>query len=196
MLPALVVGVGLVYFFLRDQKAKYPHNMYDCATGEKYVAETEADHQRMADLGYVHKMSECSIDPPQPDDDQFDDMDETTMEEVWSNEDGLVKVWKMGVLMGVRYDNGVDQRRYEYHYRVGNSDGSAFASEATGGGSSKAIQFKTESLAIAYATKEDDSGGSPQKPDDPTPPPPSNPRPSLPDLGGGMQQLSPTFGGM
>ena len=168
MLPALIVGVGLVWFFM-DRKDK-----------------TDAKPD----------------DPPRPDEDQFDDMDEETIEEVWSNEDGLVKVFKVGSLMGLRYDNGVDERYYRYVYVIGNSDGSSFVRYNTDRGTEtiagvdRVAVFATKELAIAEATKEDDSGGSPQKPDDPTPPPPSNPRPSLPDLGGGMQQLSPTFGGM
>ena len=40
--------------------AKYPHDMYDCTTGKKYVAEDESEHNRYASLGYVHSLSECS----------------------------------------------------------------------------------------------------------------------------------------
>ena len=201
MLPALFVAAGAVYFLLRDRKAKYPHNMYDCATGQKYVAKTEADHQRMADLGYVHNMNECMIDPPVADDDQFDDMDEETIEEVWSNEDDTVKVFKVGFLMGLRYDNGVDERYYRYVYVIGNNIGSSFVTYSSDRGTetvqgiSRVAVFSTKEEAISEATKEDDdSGGSPQKPDEPYTPPPSSGRPSIPSLG--VTQLSPSFGGM
>ena len=39
--------------------AKYPHDMFDCSTGKKYVANDESDHKRYAALGYVHSLSEC-----------------------------------------------------------------------------------------------------------------------------------------
>ena len=45
--------------------SKYPHEMYDCATGDSYTANNETEHQGYADLGYVHSMSECKL----PDDD-------------------------------------------------------------------------------------------------------------------------------
>lgn len=168
MLPALVVGVGLVWF-LMDRKDK---------------PDAKPD------------------DPPQADEDQFDDMDEETIEEVWSSEDGLVKVFKVGSLMGLRYDNGVDERYYRYVYVIGNADGSSFVRYNTDRGTEtiqgveRVAVFATKELAIEEATKGDDEDdGSPMKPEDPTPPPPSNPRPSLPPMGG-TQQLSPSFGGM
>ena len=57
----IVVVAGLAWLLLRDSKPAYPHDMYDCSTGTKYVAETEADHTRMAALGYVHTMTECEL---------------------------------------------------------------------------------------------------------------------------------------
>ena len=37
------------------------HTMYDCATGQGYTARTQADHDYFAQLGYVHDLSECSM---------------------------------------------------------------------------------------------------------------------------------------
>lgn len=169
MLPALIVGVGLVWFFM-DRK-------------DKPDAKPE--------------------DPPRPDEDQFDDMDEETIDEVWSNKDGLVKVFKVGSLMGLRYDNGVDERYYRYVYVIGNSDGSSFVRYNTDRGTetiagvNRVAVFATKELAIAEATKEDDDdGGSPMKPEDDDSKPPTSPyNPALPPMGG-LQQLSPSFGGM
>lgn len=42
-------------------EATYPHDMFDCATGKKYIAYSEVDHTQYANLGYVHAMSECKI---------------------------------------------------------------------------------------------------------------------------------------
>lgn len=42
-------------------EAKYPHDMYNCETSEKYVAYSEVDHNLYADLGYVHDLRECKI---------------------------------------------------------------------------------------------------------------------------------------
>ena len=33
---------------------KYPHDMYNTKTGEKFVAETKEDHDRMDKMGYKH----------------------------------------------------------------------------------------------------------------------------------------------
>jgi len=40
---------------------KYPHDMYNTATGEKFVAENEEDHNKMDKLGYKH-LDELSDD--------------------------------------------------------------------------------------------------------------------------------------
>ena len=57
----IIGGVGYLIFMM-FKKPKYPHDMYDCSTGQKYIAKTKADHDRMASLGYVHSMSECVIE--------------------------------------------------------------------------------------------------------------------------------------
>ena len=46
-----------------------PHLMYDCATGQAYEANTQEDHERFAEMGYVHDLSECKI--PEDDDEAF-----------------------------------------------------------------------------------------------------------------------------
>jgi len=38
----------------------YAHSMYDCKTGEEYIANTEEEHNDYAALGYVHDMDECN----------------------------------------------------------------------------------------------------------------------------------------
>ena len=40
----------------------YPHSMFDCATGQEYIAYTEDDHNQYEKLGYVHDLSECNIE--------------------------------------------------------------------------------------------------------------------------------------
>ena len=45
------------------------HTMYDCETGDEYVAYTQEDHERYAALGYVHDMSECKM--PEDSDEAF-----------------------------------------------------------------------------------------------------------------------------
>jgi len=37
----------------------YSHSMYDCVTGTEYIADTEAEHDEYAALGYVHDLTEC-----------------------------------------------------------------------------------------------------------------------------------------
>ena len=37
----------------------YAHSMYDCKTGDEYIANTEEEHNEYAALGYVHDMGEC-----------------------------------------------------------------------------------------------------------------------------------------
>jgi len=154
---APIVAAGIAYILLRTPKAKYPHSMYDCATGEEYTANTEAEHQAFADLGYVHKMSECPM-PESPD--VIDPADyPDTLEEVWSNDDGLVKVWKVGIAMG---RNAV----YEYHYQVGNADGSSFVSESQAGNTNpRIVRFSTKQKAIDYILDKTDE--EPSRPGEP-----------------------------
>jgi hypothetical protein len=38
----------------------YAHSMYDCKTGEEYIANTEEEHNDYAALGYVHDMDVCN----------------------------------------------------------------------------------------------------------------------------------------
>ena len=45
------------------------HSMYDCATGQEYIAYTQEDHEKYAALGYVHDLSECKI--PEDGDEAF-----------------------------------------------------------------------------------------------------------------------------
>ena len=130
--------------------------MYDCSTSIEYIANTPEEHQAFADLGYVHKMSECPIEP------EFEPIDPAdypdTLEEVWSNDDGLVKVWKVGIAMG-------RNATYEYHYQVGNADGSSFVSENQAGTSkTRTVRFSTKQKAIDYIL---DAGEEPSSPTDP-----------------------------
>ena len=38
----------------------YAHSMYDCKTGDEYIANTEEEHNEYAALGYVHDMNMCN----------------------------------------------------------------------------------------------------------------------------------------
>ena len=123
-----------------------------------------------------------------PDPNDFDPSEyPDTLEEVWSNDDGLVKVWKVGIAMG---RNSV----YEYHYTVGNADGSSFVSESQAGtGKPRIKRFSTKQKAIDYildAGEEPSPVGpeaEPEDDDEPTPPP--NLEPDY-GLGGGFTNLS------
>ncbi len=71
----------------------------------------------------------CALDPdfspPQS-------VDDGTAKITWENVyefDGRI-VWKHGVLMGLLFDTGVDERYYEYHYLIGSSDHSSFVHES------------------------------------------------------------------
>jgi len=116
----------------------------------------------------------CILDPdyspPQAVDDQFEDMPETTIEEVWANDDGSVKVWKIGTLYGLLYDNGTDERYYEYYYAIGNSDGSTFRSESMGSGGTQTTRYDTKAAAIAKASEDNSPDpGSPETQPEPQP---------------------------
>ena len=43
---------------LVGEAAKYPHMMYDPKTGKGYKAETPADHEKYAKMGYTHDKPE------------------------------------------------------------------------------------------------------------------------------------------
>tara|TARA_R110000824_G_scaffold158767_2_gene332808 strand:+ start:183 stop:728 length:546 start_codon:yes stop_codon:yes gene_type:complete len=130
----------------------------------------------------ILKNGVCILDPdynpPQAVDDQFADMPETTKEEVWANDDGSVKVWKMGTLYGLLYDNGTDERYYEYYYAIGNSDGSTFRSESMGSGGTQTTRYATKELAIAKINEDEEPGSPETEPVNPNPEP--QPEPGLP----------------
>ena len=189
---APIVAAGIAYILLRTPKAKYPHPMYDCSTGEEYTANTPEEHQAFADIGYVHKISECPM-PDSPE--RIDPADyPDTLEEVWSNDDGLVKVWKVGIAMG-------SNAQYEYHYLVGNADGSSFVSESQAGTSdTRRVRFSTKQEAIDYILAETDE--EPSSPTDPQTEPDEDTTPTGPTLPtrpgndlGGYTNLSGGMGG-
>ncbi len=144
--------------------------------------------------------------PPRPEEDQFDDMAEETIESVYSG-DGFT-VFKVGFLSGLKYDNGTDERRYEYSYVIGNESGSGFVSAnsdrgtRTIQGQPRVLVFATKRDAIEYAERPRDNDPSdptspqPQpQPEDDEPSPPPVLEPELPSFGGGMTNLSSGVGG-
>ncbi|MCH9839120.1 hypothetical protein K0U83_25895 [bacterium] len=145
-------------------------------------------------------------DPPRPEEDQFDDMAEETIEKVYSG-DGFA-VFKVGFLYGAKYDDGTDNRRYEYSFVVGNEEGTGFTSTNSDRGT-RTIQGQKR--VIVYATKRDaiEAAERPREsdPNDPTSPqpqpepedepsPPPVLEPELPSFGGGMTNLSSGVGGL
>lgn len=146
--------------------------------------------------------------PPRPEEDQFDDMAEETIEKVYSG-DGFA-VFKVGFLQGLKYDDGSDTRRYDYSFVVGNEEGTGFTSANSDRGT-RTVQGQPR--VIVYATKRDaiEAAERPRDndPDDPTSPQPQpQPEdddepapPSLPNrpdygLGGGLTNLSSGIGGL
>lgn len=138
-------------------------------------------------------------DPTQAVPDQFADMAEITWEAVYTVGDDTV--WKYGVLMGLLYDDGTDDRYYEYHYLIGNSTHTSFTRESSTFFGHLQIDgywakvYANEAAAIAEADRlnEPDDGSSPQpqpqpQPDDdddaPSLPPYVNP--TLPSFGTDM----------
>jgi len=117
-----------------------------------------------------------------------------TMDQVWTNDDGLVKVFKIGV------HYGGEGGRYEYYYVVGNADGSSFVSESQAGTSAlKRKRFSTKREAIEYIERprDDPSPTGPQaEPEDDDEEPTAPSLPTRPDNGfGGMTNLSSGMGG-
>ena len=135
MIP-VVVGFGLLAFLLlREQKAKYPHSMFDCATGKEYIANTPDEHEEYAALGYVHKMSECKIqtpDPIEPTKPARPDPAETkwTDTATWSGESsasgsgGEYVVWFY--TKGIRFQDGSTQMSDSTYIVIGNKTHTAF----------------------------------------------------------------------
>ena len=48
-----VKGIAQVYMSMQE-KAKYPHMMYDPKTGKEVEAKTPEDHEKLAKMGYTH----------------------------------------------------------------------------------------------------------------------------------------------
>tara|TARA_R110002020_G_scaffold170714_2_gene360576 strand:+ start:9010 stop:9585 length:576 start_codon:yes stop_codon:yes gene_type:complete len=113
---------------------------------------------------------DSSQNPVAPNPDDYE-VPGNTQESVWSNEDGLVHVWRIGIHMG-----GIEGQ-YEYHYRIGNASGTSFTSTSTPGGGKPAIlQYATEQEAIdvVLESEEPSSPGGPEvapEPEEPTEPP-------------------------
>ena len=160
MIPALI-AVGVAYLLLRDRDSG-----------------TTVDEPSSPD--------EDPFIPPQPVPDQFDDMAEETIEKVYSG-DGFA-VFKIGFLQGLKYDDGTDNRRYDFTYVIGNEEGTSFTSAnsdrgtRTVQGQKRVVVYATKRDAIEYAERPRDND-----PNDPTSPQPQpeeeddpTPRPSLP----------------
>ena len=49
-----------------EEEAKYPHDMFHPDTGEKVVAKTPADHEKLAKKGYTHDDTKLSISEKDP----------------------------------------------------------------------------------------------------------------------------------
>lgn len=162
MIPALL-AVGVVYLLLRDGKG-----VEDPQTPE----DPEPDVPQ----------------PPRPAPDQYDGMARETIEKVWSGDN--VAVFKVGFLMGVLYDNGTDERYYDYSFVVGNPEGTGFTSANSDRGT-RTVQGQPR--VLVYATKRDaiEAAEKPKDDDGPMKPPedderPSTPNPLLPPIGGGL----------
>ena len=49
-----IKGIAQVYMSMQE-KAKYPHMMYDPKTGKEVEAKTPEDHAKYAKMGYTHE---------------------------------------------------------------------------------------------------------------------------------------------
>jgi hypothetical protein len=116
--------------------------------------------------------------PPQAVPDQFSDMEEITWDNVYQV--GNDVVWAHGVLYGLKYDDGTDTRRYEYHYLIGSVDHKTFTSDSTASSGLGHIQidgswakvYADEQAAISEVDRmnvDDGSGVSPQPQPQPQP---------------------------
>ena len=130
--PVIAVGIA-AWLLLKEDKAKYPHDMFDCATGQKYVAETAADHERMAGLGYVHSMDECAMPetPTKPEDSSDLPPQKWTDTASWSGEyakkgyDGTERVvWFFQT--GIRFVDGTSEMDDTTYILIGNKTHTSF----------------------------------------------------------------------
>jgi len=168
-----------------------PHIMYDCKTGIGYEANTQADHDRYASLGYVHNMNECSpVLPQAPTQAGF------KIESIYSN--GSYTLFCLYQLEGGAYEDpqsGIVSDNTAYNkvgHIVGDPLGTGFISEATGGYDFnldgveyKNVRIFTEASGRAYidskAEPQEDPLAPEVQPEDetPSPSPAINPTPSL-----------------
>ena len=121
---------------------------------------------------------------------------DNTQESVWSNDDGLVHVWQIGVPMG---RNAV----FEYHYQIGNASGTSFTREATADSypnNTRIVRFSTEQEAIDAVLESENPpatppGGpevqpEPEEPEDSPVIPPVSPPTGLGPSQGSLGSLS------
>ena len=183
---APIVAAGIAYILLRTPKAKYPHSMYDCATGKEYTANTEAEHQAFADLGYVHKMSECPMpeDPspttPDPSETKWTDTASWSGEEFSTGPGGENVVWVYR--RGIRFQDGsteMDDNEYivigdkvHHNFLRSSSDRGTIdiPKRFTGGTTDQQNVQVFSSLETALAKADSLSNPEPTDPNDPTQP--------------------------
>lgn len=137
----------------------------------------------------------CGLDPdfkpPQPTDEVLED----TWDMVYN--EGKDYVWKLGVGMGLAYDDDSSSLHYEYFYMIGNEEGNAFARESqtdyghyqTQYGYAKV--YSDEAAAIARVVELNEP--SEDDPLDPTQPQPDDEEDEEDDGFGGLP-TQPSFG--
>ena len=147
--------------------------------------------------------------------------EEGTKEAVYTSIDGQTVVWKIGVPVYQKiYENYETSQVFtwdivfEYHYQIGNVEGTSFEREAVSGGgpnvasgdSTKITIYRTKQAAIDKILKDEERDAEEECEEGYTydrilkrcvlnaPPPPDNSRPPSPGLGGGYTDLSSSMG--
>tara|TARA_R110000824_G_scaffold299541_1_gene487612 strand:+ start:7973 stop:8557 length:585 start_codon:yes stop_codon:yes gene_type:complete len=150
------------------------------------------------------------VQPIQPEADE-------TKEAVYTSSNGERVVWKIGVPVYQKTYEDYETSQvftwnvtYEYHYQIGNADGTSFSSEAVSGGGpnvpagdrTRITTYSTKQAAIDRILEEEETDAEEECEEGYTydrilkrcvrnaPPPPDNSRPPTPGFGGGYTNLS------
>lgn len=146
--------------------------------------------------------------------------EEGTKEAVYTSIDGQTVVWKIGVPVYQKiYENYETSQVFtwdivfEYHYQIGNVEGTSFEREAVSGGgpNTPAVEpiitiYRTKQAAIDKILRDEERDAEEECEEGYTydrilkrcvrdaPPPPDNSRPPSPGLGGGYTDISSSMG--
>lgn len=176
-----VIGIALAKgLFDKNKKAKYPHMMYNCNTGEGVEVFTPAEHNQYKDGGFVHDLAECPLDSTFGRD--YGDFDYDDSVDDLESQDQYTEVYSDPAFVGVaiykvmqlNYDPARGRRGYYQlkYFVIAESGANGRPSSFNYDGDRKRTFSTLEAAKVYYDSIGPNRPTNPKKPEgDPMPPP-------------------------